>query len=88
MRKLTVTTLAVTAVISAGAGAAAASVGGPAKSPAPSPTKSSSVDRISVDRNSLDRRSTGTARDRSGTPDTSLRLDRSSDRTNGVKADR
>ena len=84
MRKLTAATLAVTAVISAGAGAAAASAAGPA----PSPAKSSSADRSSIERRSLDRHAISTVRDRSGTRDPSLRHDRSSDRSNGAKADR
>lgn len=84
MRKLTAATLAVTAVISAGAGAAAASAAGSG----PSPAKSSPADRSSVDRSSLGRHSAGTARDRSGTRDPSLRHDRGGDRSNGVTAAR
>jgi hypothetical protein len=76
MRKLTVATLAVTAVISAGAGAAAASAAGPA------PT------RPAADRVSIDRHAARAERDRSGTRTTVQRHDRSSDRMHGMEAGR
>jgi hypothetical protein len=79
MRKLTVTSLAVAAVISAGAGAAAASAAGPAHS------RTAVVERVSTDRH-LPRAS----RDRSGVRDrsTSTRHDAGRDRANGTKAER
>jgi hypothetical protein len=79
MRKLTVASLAVTAVISAGAGAAAASAAGPA------PSRTAVVERVSIDRHP-----TRAARDRSGLGDraTQARHDASRDRTRGSEARR
>ncbi len=79
MRKLTVASLAVTAVISAGAGAAAASAAGPA------PSRTAAVEHVSIDRHS-----TRATRDRSGLGDrtTSARHDASRDRAHGSEARR
>jgi hypothetical protein len=79
MRKLTVASLAVAAVISAGAGAAAASAAGPA------PSRAATVERVSTDRHP-----TRATRDRSGIRDRSAptRHDASRDRAHGLKGDR
>jgi hypothetical protein len=76
MRKLTVASLAVAAVISAGAGAAAASAAGPALS------RTAAAERVSPDR-----QPTRTTRDRSGLGDrvTSARHDASRDPAHGSK---